>query len=308
MKRDHVLDVKLQSRHVRAARLRFISAMLAAVLGVAASVWVLWRGSEWVLDKWVFGNPAFDIRSIDVATDGFIPEEQVLVWAGVSTGENLLALDLPQVKRDLELQPWVESVAVERVLPKTLRIRVWERKPIAQISGFQPSGSSVPFELTTFYMDKNGYAMLPLKSSRRYAFQIPTLDPLPVLTGVRGAEVRPGNRVDSAQMRSALELVEEFERSPMIGLVDLVRVNLSVPGVLTVQTRQGSEVTFALGDFDRQFRRWRLIHDHSAMEGRYLRTLDLSVSNNIPARWLERDNSALETEQGKSSRHKRKHV
>ena len=298
----------MQSKHIRETRLRIISATVAAVLGVTVSVLVLWRGSEWVLDKWIFGNPAFDIRSIDVATDGLIPKAQLLIWAGVSMGENLLALDLPRVKRDLELQPWIESVAVERVFPNTLRIRAWERKPIAQISGFQPSGAGALFRLTTFYMDKNGYSMLPLKSSRRYAFKIPAVDPLPVLIGVRATEMSPGNRVESLQMRSALEWVERFERSPMMGLVDLVQVNLSVQGVLIVQTGQGSEITFALEDFDRQFRRWRLIHDLATREGKYLGTLDLSVSNNIPARWQEHSRSALEAKPGKNSRQNRKHV
>lgn len=46
---------------------------------------------------------------------------------------NLFALDLARIKRDLELAPAIQSAAVERVLPHTLKIRVTEREPVAQI-------------------------------------------------------------------------------------------------------------------------------------------------------------------------------
>ena len=54
--------------------------------------------------------------------------DQLRRWAGVKPGENLFALDLARVKRDLEMVPLIDSVSVERVLPRTLRIRVTERE------------------------------------------------------------------------------------------------------------------------------------------------------------------------------------
>jgi len=286
-KRDNVLEVKLQARQVRAARIRVVAKVLLVVACLTVGSFGLWKGSNWVLDRWVYSNPAFNIRLIHVRTDGIIPEEQILIWAGVNTGESLLALDLSRVERDLELQPWIESVAVERVLPSTLRIRISEREPIAQILGFLPTVDSREFKLATFYVDRAGYTMLPPKPLRRYTIEIPKLGPFPALTGIRATELRPGKRVDSPQMRSALRLAAMFEHSPMAGLVDLEEVDLSVPGVLTARTRQRSEVIFALEELERQFRRWRLIHDYALSEGKYLATLDLSVSNNVPARWQE---------------------
>ncbi len=288
-KRDHVLDVKAESRQVRAARIRKVSKAIAVTLAVVVLAVGGWQGSNLVLERWVFANPAFRIQSIDVGTDGLIPEKQLLVWSGVSPGENLLALDLAQVQRDLELQPWIEHVAVERLLPGTLRIRVSERKPIARIVGFEPSGGKAGFHLTTFFLDREGHAMLPPKNSHVSAPEGARFDRLPYVSGVSGTEIRTGRRVKSLQMDSALQLVEEFARSPMSGLVDLDVVDLSLPGVLVVKTRQKNEITFALDGFDRQMRHWRLIHDLALREGRQVATLDLSVSNNVPARWQEQE-------------------
>src|SRR5580692_6029024 len=55
-------------------------------------------------------------------------------WTGVKEGANLIGLDLASVKRNLELVSVIDSVSVERVLPHTLRVRVTERQPIAQVN------------------------------------------------------------------------------------------------------------------------------------------------------------------------------
>ncbi len=60
---------------------------------------------------------------IEVQTDGVLTAETIRRWAMVQTGQNLMALDLMRVKRDLELQPPIQFVAVERVLPRTLQTR-----------------------------------------------------------------------------------------------------------------------------------------------------------------------------------------
>ena len=114
--------------------------IFACVLGAATAVFLLWRGGDWALDEFVFHNPAFAIQHIEIETDGILPRSQLRACAGVNIGDNLLALDLGRIQRDLEYLPWIQSAAVERVRPQTLRIRVTEREPIAQAVLFQPPG------------------------------------------------------------------------------------------------------------------------------------------------------------------------
>jgi len=45
-------------------------------------------------------------------------------------------------------------------------------------------------------------------------------------------------------------------------------------------------VTFGLNDLERQFRRWREIHDLGQRQNQSIATLDLAVTNNIPVTWL----------------------
>ncbi len=54
---------------------------------------------------------------------------------------------------------------------------------------------------------------------------------------------------NSPQAQAALQLIGAFNHSPMAGLVDLRRIDVSSPGVVVATTGQGSEITFGSGKF-----------------------------------------------------------
>jgi hypothetical protein len=306
--RDHILDVKVQSRQLRTMRLRLVGGIVARLLGIATVGFLLWRGSDWFLDEFVFRNAAFSVQEVDIQTDGILPQPQLRACAGVRIGDNLLALDLARIQRDLESLPWIESAAVERVRPHTLKIRVSEREPIAQTTLFEPVGVDGRSRAVVFYLDAEGYVMLPLEAHRvdatTYGF-----DNLPNLTGIAGVDLHPGRRVDSPQIEAALKLVKGFSHSAMLGLVDLISIDLSVPQLLQASTGQTGVITFGIDNLELQLRRWRLVHDYAARNGKGLATLDLSVSNNVPARWLEASVTPLpKPKLVKPSPYRKKHV
>ena len=92
--REQVLDVKLRSSQVRAARTRMTALSLGAVFATVFGLYLLYRAGDWALDRLVYENRAFAIQEVDVQTDGVISVDQLRRWAGVKPEENLLALDL----------------------------------------------------------------------------------------------------------------------------------------------------------------------------------------------------------------------
>jgi cell division septal protein FtsQ len=284
--REHVLDVKLRSSKVRAARTRMAAVGLGTVFLTIMGIYLLWQAGEWTLDRLVYENKAFAIEEVDVQTDGVIAVDQLRRWARIKPQQNLLALDLARVQRDLELMPLIQSASVERVLPHTLRIRVSEREPLAQINLVRPRpGGGV--ELATFLVDADGYVMLPLALNERTGPANPPVEQLPLISGLNSDEVQPGRRLVTPQIQAALQLLLAFEESPMAGIVDIKRVDISSQEVLVVTTGQGSEVTFGLSNLDVQLRRWRAIFDAGQRAGKTIGSLDLAIPSNIPARWLE---------------------
>jgi len=95
-----------------------------------------------------------------VQTDGVICARTTAALAGVKKSENLLALDLARVKRDVEMMSVVRSVAVERVLPHTLRLRVSERVRWRRFT-FR-NADQRRFEMKVLQMDIDGYVMTVL--------------------------------------------------------------------------------------------------------------------------------------------------
>jgi cell division septal protein FtsQ len=286
LKRGRVLDVKLRSSKVRAARTRLAVIMLGVTFGTVAGLYLLWRTGEWVLDRFVYKNSEFAIQQVNVQTDGVIALDQLRRWSGVKLGENLIALDLTSVKRNLELVSTIDSVSVERILPRTLRIRVTERQPVAQVD-VPCAGTTGEITVSVFQLDADGYVMQPLDPRLCVIPLSQVSGQLPVIVGLNMYELRPGHRVESPQVRAALQLVAAFDYSPMSGFVDLRRIDVSSPGVVVATTGQGSKITFSLDNLDQQLRRWREIYDLGQRMNRAIVTLDLAVSNNVPVRWME---------------------
>jgi cell division septal protein FtsQ len=285
--RDRVLNVKVRSKQVMWQRLRLLASALAVMAGTLGALYGFWRGGEWALDQVIFKNEIFAIQVLQIETDGVIPIAQIQRWAGVRSGENLLALDMGRIRRDLELAPLIQSAAVERVLPHTLKIYVTERVPVARIAVFSPRPPEGHFVQIHFHLDREGYVMDPFES--RHPGKA---GQLPLITGIPRTEPRPGRRVELDQIHAGLRLLEEFGRSPMAGLVDLKSIDVSLSQTVVLTNMDESEITFAPSRLDQQLRRWRMVHDFGKKSGKSIATLDLSVAQNVPARWQQAEMEA----------------
>lgn len=285
LRRGHLLDVKLRSDQVRATRTRLASIALGVTFGTVFGLYLLWRAGEWALDKFVYENSTFAISAIEVQTDGVIAPEQLRRLTNVKLGANLIALDLATVKRSLDLETTIDSVSVERVLPRTLKVRVTERTPIAQVSNtiVNAAGGIVAAVLQ---LDVNGYVMQPLDPHLRVISLSQMSAQLPELKGLNYYQLQAGHRVESPQARAALQLISAFGHSPMAGLVDLQSVDVTQPGVVVATTGQRSEITFALDNLEQQLARWRKIYDLGQSMNKAIASADLAVSNNVPVRWM----------------------
>jgi len=283
--RTHVLDVKLRSDQVHAARVRMVSWTVALVAGTFLGIYLVWRVGEWGLNTFVYENADFAIQLVDAKTDGVIAPEQLRRWTGVKPGANLIALDLAAVKRNLELVSVVDTVSVERVLPHTLKVRVTEREPVAQVN-VPHTDVTGEIIVSVYQLDADGVVIQPL-DPRLSVMPLARVNPsLPVIVGLNVFQLQPGRRVELPEVRAALQLISAFDQSPMAGLVDLRRVDVTAPGVVVATTGQGSEITFGLENLDQQLRRWRGIYDLGQAKKATIASADLAVANNVPVRWM----------------------
>ena len=288
LQRNFVLDVKLRSDQVRARRARLSVVAASVLFGTFLGLYLLWRVGGAALDIFVYHNADFAVQQIDVQTDGKIMAEEIRRWSGVKLGVNLIGLDLASVKRNLEKVSMIDSVSVERILPRTLKIRVTEREPVAQVN-VPRANAAGEVMLTVYQLDADGVVMQPLDPRESVVPLASANAALPVISGLNVFQLQPGRRVDPKsfpQVTAALQLIDAFGKSPMAGLVDLRRVDVSAAGVLVVTTASGGEITFALEKIEQQLRRWRGIYDYGKrMNKGDIASADLAVANNVPVRW-----------------------
>jgi cell division septal protein FtsQ len=290
LERQWLLDVRSRSGPLKALRLRMAVTALAISAGIVLVLFVSWKGGAYLLDQYVYTNPSFAIERIDLQTDGIIPTEQIRAWANIKIGQNLLSLDLARIKRDLELVPLVESASVERLLPRQLIIRLREREPIARVVVFSAPPGGGLLEPVPVYLDEQGMVIPPvLRTLNTVAFDTATRF-LPTITGISAAAIRPGHIVDSPYVLAALRWIRAFQKSEMTGHVEVRAIDVSSPGAMLVSTEQGNEVTFSYRDFDAQLARWRAVHDLAGRRTRLIASLDLAVTNYVPATFLDLTN------------------
>jgi hypothetical protein len=307
--RQRKLEVRSRSKPLQALRLRMAASALAISAGIVACLLVCWKGGELLLERYVYTNPALAVRHVQIMTDGIIPTDRIAGWANVKDGENLLRLDLARIKRDLELMPLIESASVERVLPGELIIRVHEREPIARVHVFAPRPSDGLLERSLIFLDQHG-VVIPefVREINTKAFEDATRY-LPVLTGVGDTPFRPGHPVASREILAALQWIKAFEKSTMVARVDVREIDVSSTTALVVTTEQANEISFAYADFESQLSRWHRIFNLGRSNHQILASLDLVVTNYVPAVWLELTNSVpAEVRVPQPSPYRRKHV
>ena len=285
--RQFVLDVKLRSSQLRARRVRMAALALGGIFAAVAGLYLAWQASQLALHVLLYDNKAFALLEIDAQTDGVIAPDQLRRWTGVKPGQNLFAVDLASVQRNLSMVSLIRSVSLEKVLPHCLRVRVTEREPVAQVNLARLRADGA-MATTILYLDADGWVILPLQPNQYAAgSQPPIPDQLPLINGLNPNEAQPGRRLDTPQVMAALALIQAFERSTMQGLAELKSISVSAPDVLLARTAQGSEITFGLQNLDRQLLRWRSIFEEGQQLNKAIATVDLAVSTSIPVTWVD---------------------
>ncbi|HYE30023.1 MAG TPA: FtsQ-type POTRA domain-containing protein [Methylomirabilota bacterium] len=289
-----LLDLEGRIGPKRRQQVRHFCNALGVTIAVVMAGWSLWWGSEALYSQWVLKNEALALKRLDIRSNGLIPAAQIQKWARVKEGDNLLALDLSQIKRNLELVPLVEHAGIERLFPDTLRIFVAERRPIAQVRAYQTTAGQTGMAPQLFYLDRDGYVLLPLEQQAEAWRRLG--ESIPHISGINADLLRPGRQITAIEVRSALEFIERFKKSPLARRELLRNIDLSEKQAMRVSTSSGAEVSLALQDFQGQLARWRAVHDLGVQQRRELATLDLAITNYVPLRWV------VPEEQGKTNK------
>lgn len=292
--RGFKLDVKLRTEVAQRGRRRswlrgLVKLLLLVLAGGGVAV-----GASLARYHWLNRVEALALQKLPVQTDGVLSEAEIISQAGLRRGLNTFAIDLPTVRLRLLRHPRIASAEVHRELPDTIRLHVRERFAVARVKAVSQPG----FELA-YLLDETGHVMMPFARGQAPAEALEAEASLPLLIGWPQMPFVVGRAVEESQVIAALRFLASFENSTMAGLTDIVSVDVARPQEIEVQTVLGSRVTFGVRDadlqFDTQLLQWFAVHQDPSSRGRMIGTLDLSVTNNAPLRWLDAATTPVET-------------
>src|SRR5437763_6257414 len=278
-RQQHVLDVKVRSRRAtqhRARRVLAVFSRLAFLAGICAAIYI---GVREGARRFFFENQDYQLRTIELQTDGTLQREQILKVADLHEGENIFSMNLGRVRESLQRLPQVDEVEVVRKLPGEIDIRVVERKPVAWITGEKQV--SDPFVSdAAFLVDARGVLMKEKKLLPEYLG-------LPLISGCSSESLEAGKVVESPEAKTALELLRLSTRSFMQMRFQIREIDVSKSYWLVVSEKNHTRGTFALNDLEKQYQGLEQILIYCDDTKQELGTVNLLVQRNIPVTFAE---------------------
>lgn len=273
-RQQHLLDVKVRSQRAVQNRNRQIVVWLSKVALVIALAAGAYFGVREGARRFFFDNPDYQLKAINVQTDGTLLREQVLQVAGLTEGGNVFRVNLAEIHDRIQDLPQVDDVQVVRKLPAEVDIKIVERKPIAWIS--REKDISDPFASdAAFLVDARGVLMKEKKLLPEYLG-------LPLISGCTSEPLEPGKTVESVEANAALELLRESSGSFMQTRFQIRQIDVSKGYCLLVTDKNHTQVSFGFDQLDVQLRRLEQFLTYSDDTKQELATVNLLVQRNIP--------------------------
>jgi cell division protein FtsQ len=203
----------------------------------------------------------FELRDITVRGNERVTEKEVLNLADIEPRNNILTLNLKDISRSIETNPWIKDTAIGREFPDRLVIEVRERDPAA----------FVLVDGSLYIMDWDGSVFK--KFSNRDNVH------LPILNGIY-----KGGTVKGDLMKKALTLLRFLSANRKFpGMEHVSEIYGDDIYGFSLFTRGGLCLQLGFGDYGRKFERLKpVLMDlgQKNLDTVYL-SIDLTDYNNI---------------------------
>jgi cell division protein FtsQ len=272
-RREHLLEVtataetERRRRNQKALLYVFEGIFLAGLLAVA------WFGVTLFIEQFFTKNKNYDVRVVEVNTDGVMTREEVLSKTGIREGLNIFSLNLEAAQKALALIPEVKSASVQRNLPNTVTISIEARRPVAWVAPGDTGADPSTME-TSCLVDEDGVMIKPQGFESSHTR-------LPVVYGVPTEQWRIGDKIEMPELEAALDLFGlAAERSnPQ---VDLRAADITKGWCIVAWNDPQTRLTFGLKDLPAQLDRLQVILSHVEQTSRRIATANLIPERNTP--------------------------
>ncbi|MCC7299773.1 MAG: FtsQ-type POTRA domain-containing protein [Verrucomicrobia bacterium] len=241
--------------------------LVILLLGVTALALLfgLFVGLKYAGSLFFSRNSKFELKVINVTSDGRLPPEFFCERAGLHVGMNIFSVDFDKLRTQLEEVPLVESVSIDRKLPDTLNINVTERVALAQIR-WNPR--ALPF-----LIDRHG-VVIPMTRNGQS---------LPLIEGLKLEKIRPGDRIEKPGIRQCLDILQVADQLRLGSQVAFSSFDIRYPDFVTAVVNADTTVRFPQHSAREKLIRLVSVLQLASEQGRRVKTIDLTPDGrNVP--------------------------
>jgi len=146
--------------------------------------------------RWATTSARFVLGEVKITGHVTLVPESLVKLSGLRPGTNLFDVDLEQVRRRIETNPWVRRSSIRLSPPSTLRIEIEERRPVALVD-----------RKNAVAVDREGVILGPLPGTTDRCF--------PLLEGFYKEGGRSGDRITREGFAFAYMAVSLFSGAPL---------------------------------------------------------------------------------------------
>ncbi len=240
---------------------RTLSVVLLLVF-IAAIIWGIKTGFEWMGCKLYSENPRFEIQHLVISCDGKLTEKYIRETSELREGMNLFGVSFGEIEDKLLKVSRIESVYLERKLPHTLIVKVKERVPVARILGRRKS--KYPF-----MVDRYGY-VLPHRRK---------LASLPLIKGF-DLDLELGEPVDHPDVETALKIIALCESTGSLRTyIPIESMDVKYPDFIDMRLKNGIRVRMPRFSLKSKLQNLATVIKIATGQGRRVKEVDLTLDS-----------------------------
>jgi hypothetical protein len=251
----------------------FFFVALPAALTVVALVFA---GME--VRRFLLNSPRFAIQSVELVTEGAASKAEILRRLGYLEGANIFQVELAEVQKKVEEDPWVYSATVIRALPNKIQIHY-----VPQVAKAILGADSM------YYLNSEGKPFYRIRQGDSLQFPLIQVD---------------GKAPEAESLRQrvevGLQIIDEFRKSELFSEKDLgdvmvrasedggdvpVSMSLRFPPKKLAQKKDVSSrlytASFGRQNLSAQVRRWEAVVRYLAQQSKTPKLIRLELGKKV---------------------------
>ncbi|MEK6606820.1 MAG: FtsQ-type POTRA domain-containing protein [Myxococcota bacterium] len=253
--RNRRLRRRAHSRGARSLLRRFASGFRAALRPCLFALVAAGSAAGAVaLVRFALASPRFRVREVRVEGTGRARPDELRGRLRIDPEANIFRVELAEIVRDTESDPWVREAHAHRELPGTIVVDVTEHVPrIAVLLGH------------LYLADAEGHVFKRASADEAAG--------LPVVTGLDRLELIADREAGERRLRDAVALVDAYAKE---GRPALGEVHLEPAGTPTLYTRDGAvQIRLGEGALDKRLARLDVVWGALGPEAERVRAIYL---------------------------------